>query len=178
VLSGCQSDATPPATTSPSPSATSASPSPSASSPSPSASASVEIPAAARVKSEKGAEAFVRYFFDQVNLAWTTPRAGLIASLSSTSCEFCKTTEAAAKGLAEANQRYASDPVTVRSVDALTGAPEGQLYLFVDMVQNRANIVDKAGKVVSTDIRKSIPSNVAVGWAGDAWQMNAVEQTP
>ena len=71
VLSGCQSDATPPATPSPSVTVSSASPSPSVSSPSPSASPSVEIPAAARVKSEKGAEAFVRYFFDQVNAAWT-----------------------------------------------------------------------------------------------------------
>ncbi len=71
VLAGCQSEETPPATTSPSASVTSASPSASASSPSPSASASVDIPAAARVKSDKGAEAFVRYFFDQVNTAWT-----------------------------------------------------------------------------------------------------------
>ena len=30
-------------------------------------SASVEVPAAAREKTEKGAEAFVRFFFDQVN---------------------------------------------------------------------------------------------------------------
>ena len=30
-------------------------------------SATVEVPAAAREKTEKGAEAFVRFFFDQVN---------------------------------------------------------------------------------------------------------------
>ena len=76
VLAGCESEATPPATTSPSASVTSASPSPSASSPSPSASPSVDIPAAAREKSDKGAEAFVRYFFDQVNLAWTSAGPG------------------------------------------------------------------------------------------------------
>ena len=42
-------------------------------SPSPSVSASVEVPAAAREKTEKGAEAFVRFFFEQVNQAWTDP---------------------------------------------------------------------------------------------------------
>ena len=72
VLAGCQSNAEPPVGTTPaasvSPSASSSSSSPT-SSPSP----SVEIPAAAREKSEKGAEAFVRYFFDQVNVAWTKP---------------------------------------------------------------------------------------------------------
>ena len=74
VLSGCDSEAATPGASSPAASVSSASPSPSASSPSPSASASpsVAIPAAARVKSDKGAEAFVRYFFDQVNAAWTS----------------------------------------------------------------------------------------------------------
>jgi len=177
VLAGCQSEETPPATTSPSATVTSASPSASASSPSPSASASVDIPAAARVKSDKGAEAFVRYFFDQVNTAWTEPRPGLIAALSTGSCDFCATTEQAAQGLAEAGQKYSSKPVSVRGVDALAGAPSGQLYLYVDMVQNHADIVDAAGKVVATDKRKLIPSNVAVLWSDGAWQMHAVEQT-
>ena len=70
LLAGCQSEATPPPTTSPSASATSATPSASPSSATPSPSPSADIPAAARVKSDKGAEAFTRYFFDQVNEAW------------------------------------------------------------------------------------------------------------
>ena len=177
VLAGCQSEGTPSATTSPSASVTSASPSPSASSPSPSASSSVVIPADARVKSDKGAEAFVRYFFDQVNTAWMEPRPGLIASMSSRSCDFCATTEQAAQALAGAGQKYRTKPVSVRSVDVIAGAPEGQQYLYVDMVQNRSDVVDASGKVVTTDRRKDIPSNVAVLWSDGTWRMHAVEQT-
>lgn len=178
VLGGCQSEETPPATASPSASVTSASPSPSATVPTPSVSATVEIPAAAREKTEKGAEAFVRFFFDQVNEAWTEPAPGLIASLSSPGCDFCTTTEEAAQGLAKADQKYSTNPVTVRGVDVLTGAPTGQVYLFADMLQNRSDIIDASGNVVTTDERKVIPSNVAVRWSGAAWQMHAVEQTP
>jgi hypothetical protein len=129
------------------------------------------------VKSDKGAEAFVRYFFDQVNQAWMQPRAGLIASLSSSPCDFCTTTEQAAQALVKAGQRYRSKPVSVRGVDPLTGAPDGQVYLYVDMVQNRSDIVDSAGKVVTTDRRRAIPSNVAVLWSDGGWHMHAVEQT-
>ncbi len=59
---------------------------PRASSPSPSASASVDIPAAAREKSDKGAEAFVRYFFDQVNSRLDHPEPDLIEATATEKC--------------------------------------------------------------------------------------------
>ena len=65
TLGACESEEPPMASPSPTASTT-ASPSPSAM-PTPSASASSDIPAAAREKSEKGAEAFVRYFIEQVS---------------------------------------------------------------------------------------------------------------
>jgi hypothetical protein len=57
-----------------------------------------------------------------------------------------------------------------------SGAPEGQLYFFADIRQNRADIVDLSGKVVATDSERSLPSNVAVEWADNGWQMRAVEE--
>ena len=42
----------------------------------------MDIPAAAREKTEKGAEAFVRYFFDQVNARMDYARRRLIEALS------------------------------------------------------------------------------------------------
>ena len=93
VVAGCDSEAAPPATPSPSVTGTGTgtggSPSPSMTSPSPSVSATVEVPAAAREQTEKGAEAFVRFFFDEVNQAWTKPASGLVAGQSESGCQFC-----------------------------------------------------------------------------------------
>ncbi len=136
-LSGCQAEETPPGGAAPSAGSTSASATSSPTSPSPSASPSTEVPAAAREKSEAGAEAFTRYFFEQVNVAWTEPRPGLIASLSDPDCEFCSTTEKAAAALQQANQRYESDPLNVLDLRLFSGAPEGQLYFFADLRQNQ-----------------------------------------
>jgi len=179
ALAGCTGGSEP----DPSPSVSSGSPSSSASvsvtpSPSPSVTASgPEIPAAAREQTEAGAEAFVRFFFDQLNTALTEPRAGLIKSLSDPKCEFCKGTEDTAVYLVRENERYATNPVDVIDVEAFVGAPEGQQYLALSMVQKRADIVDAKGVVVATDSRKDADSNVGVVWSSGRWLMLAVERT-
>ncbi len=173
TLGACESEEPPMASPSPTASPT-ASPSPSAM-PTPSASASSDIPAAAREKSEKGAEAFVRYFFDQVNAAWTTPRAGMISSLSEPVCDFCVKTEDTAVFLVKEGQRYASDPVSLRSLDALSGAPVDQRYFYCELTQNRSNIVEADGTVVTIDPHKDAAFNVAAKWDGHGWAMLGVE---
>ena len=169
VLAGCESSASPPATTSPSAAASSASPSPLVTSPSPSASPSVEIPAAARVKSDKGAEAFVRYFFDQVNTAWTTANPELIAANSESGCKSCASLRDTAAELKAKKHKYASKPVTVKDTKSLAGAPAGQQFVEADLLQNRVDIVDASGRVVSTDKQDALLRTVGVIWKGDRW---------
>ena len=176
VLSGCQAEETPPAGASPSAGSGSTSAGPSPTSPSPPASPSSEVPAAAREKSEAGAEAFTRHFFEQFNEAWTQPREGLIASLSDPACEFCDKTESTAAFLVKEGQRYSTDPVTIVELATLTGAPRDQWYLACDLVQNRSDIVDTSGTVVATDPRKEVAFNIAVTWSSSGWRMRGVEK--
>jgi len=176
VLAGCQSEATPRATTSPSASATSASPSPSASSPSASATASVDIPAAARVKSEKGAEAFVRYFFDQVNVAWTKPQAGLVQALAYSGCQFCLKTETDAKALVRAGERYRSQPISITSATVLPGAaPSGQSFVRTNATQNRVDVLNASNAVVRSDSKKELQLMTGLIWKGGRWFVYEVE---
>ncbi len=178
VLGGCDSSAEDPVETpTPSPSVSSSSASPSTSpSPSPTASGP-DVPAAAREKTDAGAEAFVEYFFDQFNVAWTKPEAGLISNLSTEDCKFCATTETQAKWLVDNKQRYDKLPVTLLDMEAIAGAPEGQIYLTGTLRQNETNIVDESGAVTRTDAKKSLPRNIGLKWQGDRWLMFAVEKT-
>ena len=129
----------------------------------------MDIPQAARVKSDKGAEAFARYFFDQVNVAWTTADPEPIKSNSDSGCKSCASLSGTAAELRTKHQRYAADPVTVRSAKAVAGAPTGQTFVQVDLRQNRVNIVDAKDKVVSTDKRDSFLRTVAVIWEDGRW---------
>jgi hypothetical protein len=176
ALAGCESDATPPATSSPSATVTSTPPSPSPSSPSPSASPSVDIPAAARVKSDKGAEAFVRYFFDQVNTAWTKPQAGLVSALADSGCQFCLKTESDAKQLVAAGERYTVPPISLRSVAAISGAaPKGQSLVLTDATQNKVDVLDASSGVVRSDVKKELRLMTGLIWKGGRWFVYEVE---
>lgn len=176
ALGACESrDEGPPASGMPSATRSSASPSASVTA-SPSPSASSTVPAAAREKSEKGAEAFVRFFFDELNRAWTTPAIGVVSALSDGGCQFCTKSEADARSLVDRGQRYSSKPVEVIRATAMTGAaPEGQIFLRTELRQNRSDVVDASGSVISTDAQKLVTLVSGVIWANGAWRMYEVE---
>ncbi|MTB71654.1 hypothetical protein GGG17_06660 [Arsenicicoccus sp. MKL-02] len=96
------------------------------SSPATTTAATPAIPAAARAHTPEGAEAFTRYFIDQVNVAWTTPKTGLISALSLPTCKSCAKLEKDAQRLADADARVASPMLevteTVPAEDKQTGA--------------------------------------------------------
>ncbi|MBD3783246.1 MAG: hypothetical protein IE926_09885 [Micrococcales bacterium] len=178
TLAGCDSGGDDPVV-SPTPTASSTSASPSASSsPSPTPSSTgPDIPAAARQKTNAGAEAFVRFFFDQFNVAWTQPQPGLIKALSDPACQFCAKAESTAQYLNAHAQRYQSVPSTLLTVDVFGGAPTGQQFTEIHLVQNAAKIVDSAGKVVDTDPRLDKRYYVTLKWAGDGWRLLELEKT-
>ena len=178
VLSGCDSEAATPGASSPSSAVSSASPSPSASSPSPSASASpsVAIPPAARVKSDKGAEAFVRYFFDQVNQAWTSPQAGLVPALADSGCQFCLKTESDAQALVNAQSGTKSQPISLKAVTVLSGAaPAGQSFVRTDATQNLTDVLGADNAVVRSDSKKELQLMTGLIWKGGRWFVYEVE---
>lgn len=175
VLSGCDSEAATPGASSPSSAVSSASPSPSASSPSPSASASpsVAIPAAARIKSDKGAEAFVRYFMDQAAKAWMVPDPELIELHATKDCSACQDLAKAARDLDTAGQRYDGPPISVRRLKVLRSS--GTDVAFDAMLrENKVRIVSASGKVVASYPERAITRAIAVKWGDGRWRLDGI----
>ncbi|MFL6154162.1 MAG: DUF6318 family protein [Ornithinibacter sp.] len=175
VLSGCDSEAATPGGSSPSPSVTSAAASPSASSASPSASASpsVAIPAAARVKSDKGAEAFVRFFVVESARAWTSANPGPIEALSDPDCASCASLAGTAKKLREAGHHYAAVPITVSSAEALTGDGNRQ-NVAASIRQHAVDVVDKEGVVVGSDKADNLERIFLLYWKEGQWVVGGI----
>ncbi len=177
ALAGCDSGGDDPVV-SPTPTASSTSASPSASSsPSPTPSSTgPDIPAAARAHTPAGAEAFLRFYFDQINVAYMKPQPRLLSSLSTPDCEFCRRSEATAAELAKARQRYSTRPVSVKTASSFGGAPAGGQYLHLVFVQHGAKVVDSAGVVVDTDSRLTAEANAALRWEAGAWKLQGIEK--
>ncbi|MBK8756207.1 MAG: hypothetical protein IPM08_03645 [Actinomycetales bacterium] len=153
---------------------TSASPSssgPSASPTGPTMPLPVDLPVAAREHSPAGAEAFVRFFYAQVNRAWTRPEAGLIPRLCLSTSKSCAALEVTASELVAKKQRYDGDPGMISRVLAMgSGAPT---ELSVDVLgrQERRNVIDANGAVVLTDPQQDSHFEVHLRWFSDGWRV-------
>lgn len=87
--------------------------------PTPSASAAaVVVPPAARLQTPVGAVAFVRYYYEQLNVAWSTPNSQVLAALSDPACGTCKNYIAAADRFGRLGQHVRGPSVRLLSAEA------------------------------------------------------------
>lgn len=135
------------------------------------ASTTVQIPAAARAHTAAGAEAFVKFFVEQSNLAWTRPQEGLLAPLSDPGCVACKRLEETASDLVASGERYASDPVTDIVAEAVPGAVGNRQLVRMTAKQRRVSITDDTGAIVRTDPSVAIARTVLLEWGKLQWRV-------
>lgn len=180
ALTGCNGgdkDPTPtPTKTATSASSPSSSTSPS-SSPSTSGTTPVDIPAAARSHSDAGAEAFVRFYFDEVNAAYLRPSdftANRILQISTSTCKSCAAGAADVRSLAQAEQRLAK-PAFAPPADIQTQKLTATSYrVSFTMSQTNADVVDASGKVVDNQVAKSQAQLAALVWEEGSWHMDGL----
>lgn len=135
------------------------------------------MPEAARDRSDAGIKAFVSFYFDQVNDAWTKPQGGLVKVFSDAECKFCAKIDDTAVYLQDKGQRYATDPSELVSAQPFGGAPEGEQFVEIVLVQKKANILDAAGSVIHTDPANENSYYATLRWRDGAWSMLEVERT-
>jgi hypothetical protein len=178
LLAGCSGDTKPdpssssttgssPATTTPAP--TTASPTTASPTPDP------NIPAAARAHTPAGAEAFVRYFIERLNIAWTAPRAGILSPLCQASSKACAAYEKTAARLTTQRHHYDGPPVTIGFVGALDSASLNHLDVVANVVQERRSEIDAAGKTYVTDKRQNLRLDYELLYTGQAWSVASVK---
>ena len=135
-----------------------------------------DVPAEARVNSPAGAMAFARYFFAQVNKAYTTPQAGLIAPLSTARCKTCATYEGNSLKYVQLHQRHTLEPVQVTEVSIAPDTPD-DVTRTVDVVfvQRPSQIVDSVGAVVETLKSRQAIFAVDLVWDGSLWRVSGIQ---
>ena len=170
LLAGCGGDAKPDASSSSSPTSSPTTSSTPTSSPT-AAGPKVDpnIPAAARANTGAGAEAFTKYFFAQLNVAWATPKAGLVAALSVPACKTCAAFEGTATELEAKRQHYRGDVFSVSSINLLGVGPRGHELLVVGR-QEAGATVDQAGKVIETSAAQAGKFVISLRWTDGAWK--------
>lgn len=181
LLAGCSGGAQ--AGTSP-PSAKSSSPTTTSSAPATAASAAPtiaepktdpNIPAVARAHTPAGAQAFVRYFFKRLNVAWTTPRTGILSPLCQPSAKSCAAYEKTATELTKEGRHFDENPVTVRSVRTLSAMNPNKYDVLAQVVQEPRRQIDRAGKTYGTERRRNLRIDFELLYTDQAWSATSID---
>lgn len=133
-----------------------------------------KLPPEAQKHTPEGAAAFVKYYFDQVNEAWTTPDATLLPKLADSGCKSCDGLQSTAQSLADKKRKYEANPVTVTKVTPFDGGPQGQQFVRVFITQHAVNIVDASGSVVDKDKAGKGARTASVVWRGKSWVLYGI----
>jgi Family of unknown function (DUF6318) len=137
--------------------------------------ADANLPAAARAHTTAGAEAFVRYFFERSNTAWTGPQAGILSPLCQSSAIACTALEKVAARLAKEGHRYDGNPVTVTFVGVLDATKPNKYDVLANVVQERRSEIDAAGKIYVTDTRKDLRFHFVLLYTDQAWSVSSLK---
>ncbi|MBP6996624.1 MAG: hypothetical protein KBB39_10850 [Phycicoccus sp.] len=135
---------------------------------------SYSVPEAAAAHSPKGAAAFVRFYYTQLNAAYTQPSGVLLGPLGADSCEACTAYEELAASLVQQGQRVDTDPVEVVSLNVTSASTAETVVAEVQMRQAAANVVDATGAILNTQEAKEYQAVLEVVWQGDRWLLGSV----
>jgi hypothetical protein len=177
LLAGCSSDPKPSASasasTTPRPASTpTATASPSAS---PTRPTDPNIPPAARAHTPAGAAALVKYFHEQLNVAWGRPSAGLLAPLSLPSCKTCSTLESTAANMVPKHERVLGDTVRIDSVDPGATEPNGDQTVVITGAQLKTTVVDASGKKLREIPADRLRLLATARWAPSGWLISEIK---
>jgi hypothetical protein len=181
LIAGCSSGAQ--GATGPSDVATPASSASSSPSSSPSASATAtlddvaraRIPAAARAHTPQGAEAFARFYLEQVNQAWMAPDPELIRPYALESCKTCANYIATAAWLVTDRLHYDGVPATLGASALLATSGADVVTIQVAQAQKPARILRQDGTVDQQLSADASLLDVRLDWRGESWLVATIQ---
>ncbi|HET7474958.1 MAG TPA: DUF6318 family protein [Dermatophilaceae bacterium] len=159
------SPTTPPSSTTTSPSTTSTTP------------ASIPtVPLAARAHTKAGAEAFVRFYFDEVNKAWMQPSVRNLAAYGAPTCKSCKAHREIAATLVAQKRRYDGPPSSILRANALATIDTHTYAVSFALVQEARHVVGvETRKVLEVVPRRVLTYEATVQMKGDSWIIRAIK---
>ena len=134
------------------------------------------MPAAAKEHSDKGAEAFARYFFQAANEVNQNPSAGNWIRLCSPDLRFCKNREENTQWLISNNYHISGQEHQVFVVDSVPGTSRGEVILVtVGVKQLATRVVDGSGKDIDKwTTPETVSVNLGLSWLSSGWSATSI----
>lgn len=180
ALSGCGGKDEPTKSPTPTPTASSNSPSPSASassaSPSASASARSAVPAAARERTEAGAIAFLKFYFDLLNTGLVDPaNPPDLFAYSDKGCVACKRSQEHVSEYAQGGWSVKQSGIRIDNAALATKVTAPSVIINFTFVEMEQPLYQNGKKTNHNVPAANTKKGAALKWVNGAWQMYGVE---
>lgn len=129
------------------------------------------LPAAAKRHSDAGAVAFVSYYWEALNYAWTKPDGTLLPRLSLPGCKGCENFQGAAADFQAKSWRYSSPPVQLISAIHVITDRDG-VRVVTKVRKLPASIFDETGARVHTQTKGDQLWGFDALWTGSGWRLS------
>jgi hypothetical protein len=129
-------------------------------------------PPASIAANPKGAEAFVRYFWEVFNYTQSTGDTALFESISDSKCTFCSSVETEARQWARDGSRLEGSEISV--VDVAVPPLDNNKSVIATAIIEQApgRVVSAGGETISTGQgSKNKRSDALVQWIDGQWRM-------
>ncbi len=138
--------------------------------------ARARIPDAARAHTAKGAEAFARFYLEQVNKAWMAPDPELIRPYGLESCKTCANVVATAEWLVENGYRYDGAPQAIGPSIVLPESTHATVFVEVSTNQLARSILTADGRVADTIKFVYSASQLKLQWSEQGWLIREIKE--
>jgi hypothetical protein len=136
--------------------------------------ARARIPKAARAHTPQGAEAFARFYLEQVNQAWMVPDPELIRPYALESCKTCANYEDTADWLADRTFKYDGAPMRLGHSIVAPESRDDHIYIEMPANQQHRTILRADGTVEETLPKRVAGAQVELLWVDGAWHIREV----
>lgn len=178
TISACTTSAAPPVESSSTTAASSSSTTPTtsgSSTASGSATTASGIPDAAKANTQDGATAFVIYFAQVANEAYTKLEPKPIEDLSETTCKTCQGMVDAINDWKAKKQKYEGQFINPTSSSIASFPNDGTAKVLVTTQTKGGRIVDQNGSTVSTFPAESGNLSISVLRVNDQWSVSTIQ---
>jgi hypothetical protein len=127
------------------------------------------FPAAAKKQTDAGAVAFVEYYLDALDYAWSAPDDKILVGLSTSDCKFCVNVQKRAEKAAEEGTKSTGRVLVARDV-FIVSKPAKFWLVACDVESDAVDYVNSSGTVVDGQPKKSGQWAAKVVWS-DGWRV-------
>ena len=138
--------------------------------------ARARIPKAARAHTAKGAEAFARFYLEQVNKAWMVPDPELIRPFALESCKTCANIVDTASWLEDNRLRYDGDAQDVGPSVVLPESTKDSVLVEVSTNQLARHILSDDGETAESINFAHSVSQVELRRTRDGWFVSEIKE--